>query len=136
MDRFEYYNKGIVGAIYQDVQQVWNSLILCMDYYFAGVSLSDESKILNIITGWDITPRELRKIGERIVNAQHLFNLRMGLRPEKEFVLPERFMVPHRNGGAAGKIPPWKYILDEYYNERKWINGIPTKEKIKDLDLN
>jgi aldehyde:ferredoxin oxidoreductase len=135
MDRFEYYNKGVAGAIYQDIQEVWNSLILCMDYYFSGITLNDQAKILNTITGWDTTPQELRKIGERIVNAQHLFNLKMGLIPEREFVLPERFLNAHKSGGAAGKVPPWQYILEEYYKERKWIKGIPSKDKLKELGL-
>jgi len=135
VDRFEWKNKGRIGAIYQDIQQVWNSYVWCFFYFFCNIPLSDEVKILNAITGWDVTPQELRKIGERIVNIQHAFNLKMGLVPEKEFVMPERLSVPHKEGGAAGKVPPWQYILKEYYEEREWIDGYPTRKKLEELGL-
>ncbi len=136
VDRFEWLNKGKIGAIYQDIQQIWNSYVWCFFYFFCGVDLSDQIALLNALTGWDMKPQDLRKIGERIVNTQHAFNLKMGLVPEKEFRMPERLATPHREGGAANRVPPWQYILRDYYEERKWINGIPTVEKLKELELN
>jgi len=135
MDRFSWENKGYVGAVYQDIQQFWNSLVWCFFYYFSNVTLSDEIKILNAITGWDITPKEAWRIGERIVCMQHCFNLRMGLIPEKENTMPERMTLPHRDGGAAGKVPPWQAILKEYWETKEWRNGIPTRRKLLELGL-
>jgi len=135
LDRFDWEKKGYVGAIYQDIQQVWNSLTWCFFYFFSNVSLADQVNILNAITGWDVTPEEAQKIGERIVCLQHCFNLRMGLVPEKENVMPERMRVPHKEGGAAGKIPPWQEILREYWETKDWINGIPTRRKLLELGL-
>ena len=135
LDRFDWEKKGYVGAIYQDIQQVWNSLTWCFFYFFSNVSLADQVNILNAITGWDVTPEEAQKIGERIVCLQHCFNLRMGLVPEKENVMPERMRVPHREGGAAGQVPPWQEILREYWETKDWINGIPTRRKLLELGL-
>jgi aldehyde:ferredoxin oxidoreductase len=135
MDRFEWRRKGYVGAIYQDIQQFWNSLGWCFFYFFSNVSLTDQVKLLNAITGWDVNPKEALKIGERIVCMQHCFNLRMGLRPEKENVMPERLTTPHKDGGAAGKTPPWQIILKEYWKTKDWINGIPTRRKLIELGL-
>jgi aldehyde:ferredoxin oxidoreductase len=135
MDRFEVVGKGEVGAVYQDIQQFWNSLNWCFFYFFSNVNLTDQVKLLNAITGWDVTPQEARSIGERIVNLQHAFNLRMGLVPERDFVMPERLEIPHKEGGAAGRVPPWKYILEEYYRTRSWIKGIPIRKKLLDLRL-
>jgi len=135
MDRFSWENKGYVGAVYQDIQQFWNSLVWCFFYYFSNVTLSDEVKILNAITGWDVTPKEAWRIGERIVCMQHCFNLRMGLKPEKENIMPERMTLPHRDGGAAGKVPPWQAILKEYWETKEWRNGIPTRRKLLELGL-
>jgi aldehyde:ferredoxin oxidoreductase len=135
MDRFEVLGKGEVGAVFQDIQQFWNSLNWCFFYFFSNVTLTDQLKILNTITGWDVTPKEARTIGERIVNLQHAFNLRMGLVPERDFVMPERLEIPHKEGGAAGRVPPWKYILEEYYRTRSWIRGIPTRKKLLELGL-
>jgi len=135
MDRFEWRRKGYVGAIYQDIQQFWNSLVWCFFYFFSNVTLTDQVNLLNAITGWDITPREARKIGERIVCLQHCFNLMMGMDPVKEQVLPERLMVPHKEGGAAGKVIPWQVILKEYWETKDWINGVPTRAKLLELGL-
>ena len=117
-DRFDNTNKGKIGAIFMDVAKIWNSLTMCMIYFFAGADLTAETKILNYITGWDITPDGLGKVGERISCMQHLFNIKMGLVPEVENVMPERLTVPHEGGGAAGKVPDWKGILHEFWKEK------------------
>jgi aldehyde:ferredoxin oxidoreductase len=135
MDRFDATKKGYVGAIYQDIQQFWNSLTWCFFYFFSGVNLTDELNILNAITGWDVTPEEAQKMGERIVCLQQMFNIENGMVPEKENVMPERLDVPHKKGGAAGKVSPWRAILKEYWDTKSWPKGIPTKDKIKELGL-
>ena len=135
IDKFDATKKGYVGAIYQDIQQFWNSLTWCFFYFFSDVTLADQINILNAITGWDVTPKEAQKIGERIVCLQQIFNLENGLVPEKENVMPERLTVPHKEGGAAGQVPPWRAILKEYWETKGWVNGIPTRAKIKELGL-
>jgi len=135
IDKFDATKKGYVGAIYQDIQQVWNSLTWCFFYFFSDVNLTDQINILNAITGWDVTPEEAQKIGERIVCLQQIFNLENGLVPEKENVMPERLAIPHKEGGAAGQVPPWQAILKEYWETKSWVKGIPTRDKLKELGL-
>ena len=135
IDRFDATKKGYVGAIYQDIQQFWNSLTWCFFYFFSGVTLTDEIDILNAITGWDVTAKEAWKIGERVVCLQQLFNLNNGMVPEEENVMPERLTLPHKEGGAAGQVPPWQSILKEYWETKGWVNGVPTKEKLVELGL-
>jgi len=135
IDRFDATKKGYAGAIYQDVTQFWNSLVWCLFYFFSGVTLTDEVNLLNAITGWDVTAEEAGKIGERIICLQQLFNLNNGLVPEKENVMPERLTIPHKEGGAAGHVPPWREILKEYWETKGWVNGIPTREKLIELGL-
>jgi len=135
-DRFDNTRKGYIGAIFMDVAKIWNSLNMCMIYFFAGADLTAEIKILNHVTGWDVTPEELGKMGERISCMQHLFNINMGLVPEVENVMPERLTVPHEGGGAAGQVPDWKGILKEYWESKEWDeHGIPTEAKISELAL-
>jgi aldehyde:ferredoxin oxidoreductase len=129
-------NKGVLGAVFQDVAQVWNSLTMCLLYFFAGMDFPAEAKILNYITGWDVTPKELAKMGERIVCMQQVFNLEMGLVPEVENVMPERMTKPHAEGGAAGQVPDWQGIVSEYWSAKGWdAKGIPTSEKLTELGL-
>lgn len=135
-DRFDNTRKGHIGAVFMDVAKIWNSLNMCMIYFFAGADLTAEIKILNLITGWDVTPEEFGKMGERISCMQHLFNINMGLVPEVENVMPERLTVPHEGGGAAGQVPDWKRILKEYWESKGWDeHGIPTKAKIAELGV-
>ncbi len=133
--RFDNDNKGFIGAICQDSFQIDNSLITCICY--GGFGITNKTKLLSYMTGWDdITPQEVGKTGERIVCLQHLFNLKMGLIPEEENVLPERFTIPHKGGGAAGQVPDWKRIIKEYWQAKGWDkHGIPMEAKIKELGL-
>ena len=135
IDRFDPTNKGYISAIWQDLFQIWNSLTLCIIYFYSGVSLNDQVMLLNAITGWDTTPQEIQKIGERIVCLQHMFNLANGLVPEKENVLPERLTLPHKGGSAAGQVLPWRDILNEYWQTKNWPNGIPSTHKMTELGL-
>ena len=133
-DRFDNTNKGYIGAIYQDAAQISNCLTACIIY--GGFGLTNRTKLLNYITGWDTTPQELGKIGERVNCLQHLFNVRMGLIPEVENVMPPRFTKPHKSGGAAGKVPDWKKIIKEYWQTKGWDeHGIPTRDKVEELGL-
>jgi len=134
-DRFDNADKGHIGAVYQDNAQIANSLTACIIY--GGFGLTNQTKLLSYITGWDdVTPQEVGRMGERIVCMQQLFNIRMGLIPEVENVMPERFTKPHKGGGAAGQVPDWKRILKEYWQAKGWDeHGIPTEAKIKELGL-
>jgi len=133
-DRFDNENKGFIGAKCQDSFQVDNSLTACIMY--GGFGYPNKVKMLSHVTGWDVTPQELGKTGERIVCMQHLFNIKMGLVPEVENVLPERFTTPHEGGGAAGQVPDWQRIIKEYWQAKGWDeHGIPTEAKIRELGL-
>jgi aldehyde:ferredoxin oxidoreductase len=59
----------------------------------------------------------------------------MGLVPKEENVMPERLTIPHKEGGAAGKAPPWQKIINDYWETKDWVEGIPTKEKLVELGL-
>jgi len=135
IDRSDPTKKGYIGAVYMDLGQFWNSLTMCLFYFLCGFSLKEQVGVLNAITGWDVTPQEAQKIGERVVCLQQNFNLAMGLVPKKDNAMPDRLVVPHSDGGAAGQVPPWKAILDEYWNTKGWTNGIPTQDKLAKLGL-
>ena len=135
IDRFDLTKKGYIGAMYMDLGQFWNSLNMCLFYFLCELPLKEQVGMLNAITGWDVTPQEAQKIGERIVCLQQSFNLAMGLVPKKDNTMPDRLTIPHMDGGAAGQVPPWKAILDEYWNTKGWVNGIPTQDKLAELGL-
>ena len=87
------------------------------------------------IVGFKIDIKDLLRVGERIVNLERIFNMRMGFTGKMD-TLPERFMSqPLPDGKAKGSIVELDQMLSEYYKERGWYKGIPCKNKIKELEL-
>ena len=120
----------------QDERAMCFSLILCDFMPFKTKHFID---LLNSATGFNLTENEYLKAGERIWNLTRLFNIREGM-TRKDDTLPPRIMQePLPDEVAKGQMIA-KDILDEmlngYYALRGWDkNGIPTQEKLKELDL-
>lgn len=120
----------------QDERALCFSLVLCD---FAPLEVNHFVELLNKATGFSFTVEDYLKTGERIWNLTRLFNVREGM-TRKDDILPPRFMEePLPDGVAKGQVITKKMLdemLDEYYALRGWDkNGIPTKEKLKKLDL-
>lgn len=96
-------------------------------------------RLINTITGWNLSLDEVERIGERIWNLERAFNVREGVCRDRD-VLPYRVMhEPVPDGMHAGMYcPPQELsaMLDEYYALRGWsADGIPTPEKLEALGL-
>lgn len=91
-----------------------------------------------LVTGWDVSLKELLITGERIFNLCRLFNIREGINRTAD-VLPSRLGEPLTEGATAGEVITQKDLtkmLDEYYEIRGWNkNGIPTPETLSRLGL-
>ena len=133
------------GKIVMDAEDVYNvidSLILCKfsrgTYYD---DLDDMAKYYTLATGIEVTADDLRKAGERINNLAKLFNIREGVGTREFDTLPPKIMnVPIPDEGIAkGSVvnkEEFELGLDDYYATRGWTKeGIPTVEKLKELDL-
>ncbi len=67
---------------------------------------------------------------ERIWNLEKLFNIGAGF-SRKDDTLPERFF----ESGGLDRVE-FEKALDEYYRLRGWDeNGVPTREKLKELNF-
>lgn len=128
-------HKGLAAAKFQDRMAVCNSVIFCIMYEASGLTFTRLTDFLNAITGWDTTPQELLKAGERIVNLMNMFNIKHGLEPKRDYRLPQRFLTPHAEGGAANVRIPFDDMVNEYYSVRNWPNGIPSPDKLRELGL-
>ncbi|MGC8662970.1 MAG: aldehyde ferredoxin oxidoreductase family protein [Thermoplasmata archaeon] len=135
-EKYSYTGKGLAHAIISNQTQVENSLGFCI--FSDTFSPFPYADLTNALTGWDVTNDELMKIGERIQDLRHLFNLREGLKP-KDFVLPERAqgIPPHSDGPLKGITIDVDSLVNEYYRAMEWDidTGMPSNKKIKDLDL-
>jgi aldehyde:ferredoxin oxidoreductase len=121
---------------------VGDSLVLCRFIAERGIGtpLNDDMvRLVNGVTGWNLSLQELEKIGERIYNLERLINVRRGV-SRKDDVLPFRVMSePIPDGPVKGRFCPPKDLdamLDRYYELRGWTReGIPKDEKLKELGL-
>ncbi len=119
---------GLVQA-FQNSTAALDSLVLCIFSSFA-ISEVEFAKMLSAATGVDYSTEEFRKCGERIWNLERLFNIGAGF-SRKDDTLPERFF---ESGGLDRA--EFEKALDEYYGLRGWDeNGVPTREKLKELGL-
>ncbi|MBI4331361.1 MAG: aldehyde ferredoxin oxidoreductase family protein [Chloroflexi bacterium] len=145
-NRFRVKGRGELVAKMQDYYCLLDSLIMCKPVT-RGMGRSRQElaptkflEWLNLATGWDVSLGEFLKTGERIFHIQRMVNVRRGI-SRKDDMLPPRVMTHKRGGGhgkseAANNLPPIGEMLNEYYSYRKWAEeGVPTKEKLAELDL-
>jgi aldehyde:ferredoxin oxidoreductase len=132
------------GKMVKDMEDIYtliDSFIVCKfsrgTYY---KELEDMTKLYTLVTGFEMTPEELKRSGERINNVAKLFNVREGL-GRKDDTLPYKVMhlpIPDEgpSKGAYVSQEELDLLLDDYYMARGWTReGIPTVEKLKELGM-
>ncbi len=133
--RFTIGGKADLLVLKQNQSAIEDSLVNCK---FSGYALGFDfhSRFATVITGYDFNITELLKIGERIYNLERLFNDRAGVDNEQD-TLPKRFLdTPFEEGLSKDRVVPVKKMLKEYYAVRGWDeNGVPTREKLKQLSI-
>ncbi len=106
---------------------------------FGGMLNTHYPRMINAVTGWDLSLDEVERIGERIWNLERAFNVREGVRRSQD-TLPHRVMhEPVPEGMHKGmRCPPEELdaMLNDYYRLRGWTSdGVPTREKLESLGL-
>ncbi len=99
-----------------------DSLILCK--FLRGVFsdfYADAAEMLQLVTGWDISSRELRATAAAIVTAKKRFNILAGWTPAED-TLPERLLTERVPEDARAQLSTERLsILVAAYNEaRGW----------------
>jgi aldehyde:ferredoxin oxidoreductase len=132
------------GKMVRDMEDVYNlidSFIVCKfsrgTYY---KELDDMAKLYTLVTGFEMTPQQLKLAGERIQNAARLFNVREGL-GRKDDSLPWKVMNEPitdegPSKGAFVSQAELDLLLDDYYESRGWTKeGVPTSAKLRELGM-
>ncbi|MEM0340087.1 MAG: aldehyde ferredoxin oxidoreductase family protein [Acidilobaceae archaeon] len=135
VNRFSTEGKGKLVKHFQDVFATLDSLVVCKFVTFAYWSevLVEQ---LRAVTGWNITIDEFETIGERIYNAERVFNVLAFGDGEQYDTLPARLLKePMPEGPSKGHIVELNPMLKEYYLVRGWVKGRPTYETLKRLGL-
>ncbi|MCS7115496.1 MAG: aldehyde ferredoxin oxidoreductase family protein [Nitrososphaerota archaeon] len=120
--------------IFQDFTCVVNSTVNCLFTTFA-LGVKDYAELLSAVTGWDLTEDALMRIGERIYNLERVIINKFGF-DAKDDTLPKRLLEePMPEGPAKGHVTELEKMKEEYYKLRGWVNGIPTEQKLKELEI-
>ncbi len=135
VDRFATQGKPALVKDFQDVFAFLDSMIVCKFSSFA-VWDEDYAAMVSAVTGWSLSKEDVHKIGERIYNAERVFNILSFGDGRKYDTLPKRLLeTPMPEGPSAGHVVRLNEMLDEYYKLRGWVDGRPTREKLEELDL-
>jgi len=134
--------KPMMTKWFEDLSSLQNALGICI--FPAGLSLAlgptHFSKLFSAFTGFDITPEEIMKLGEKIFALLKAYTIREGL-SRKDDAWPDRFYEePLPEGPTKGtklSREEMDRLLDEYYELRGYDKrtGLPTKERLIELNL-
>jgi len=127
---------------------VADSITICMRHLGFdqnSIQLPSLSKALKAATGWNLltNKEEFDALANRILILERAWNIREGLRPDRDDILPERvFTEPLTRGPKAG-TPAALYDRKQFEaDKQEWYkargcneNGIPTKETLSKLGL-
>lgn len=132
-DRFQSAGKAVSAAKFQNLKDLYDSLLLCK---FCPLPISTISEIFTHITGWDCTPSDINIAGERSVNIKRAISNKLGV-TRYDDVLPKICREALKEGGSDGKSPDMDIMLKEYYAYREWDwnTGKPTLKKLVELGL-
>jgi aldehyde:ferredoxin oxidoreductase len=134
--------KAMMCKWFEDLYSAINALGVC--FFPSGFRLALGptyfSKLFSACTGWDTSPEEIMKFGEKVFTLLKAYTVRQGL-SRKDDTWPERFYrEPLPEGPAKGAVLSREVIdrlLDEYYELRGWDkkSGLPTVQKLIELGL-
>ncbi|MGD0424848.1 MAG: aldehyde ferredoxin oxidoreductase family protein [Candidatus Bathyarchaeia archaeon] len=129
-------DKSVIAKIGQDYGILYDTLGVCKFPVYCGFTLEQLAKLYSTATGWKLSDFDMLNLGERVFNLQRCFNVREGI-SRKDDMIPFGLTQPATTGPAKGvAVVNYESMLNDYYELRGWdINGIPTKNKLVELDL-
>ena len=135
MEQHTTEGKADLVIAYQNLTAALDSTGSCLFTSF-GIGADELAALLYSVTGISYTAAEFLKAGERIWNLERLWNIQVGM-TAKDDTLPGRMLHdPIPSGPSKGEVNQLNKMLPEYYNLRGWnADGIPTEEKLKELEL-
>lgn len=144
VDRFAIEGKGKLTKWNQDVRTATcDCPTMCafiLDTALPGNALQNTAALMEAVTGIKMTPEDVEKVGERVINMAKAFNAREGF-TRADDTFPERLMTePLKAGASKGQLitkDDLNVMLDEYYAARGWDvkTGAQTRAKLVELGL-
>jgi len=137
--RLEWKGKGKLVSYFENWCAVVDALEVCKNIAenMEVLPFAKAAEAIRAATGLDMDMEAVAQVGERIVNIERAFLVREGI-TRKDDTMPSRFLrEPFTTGKSKGSVFELEPMLNEYYTERGWDlrTGIPTREKLRELDL-
>ena len=136
-DKYTYAGKAELHKKCSEMIHVVNAAGVCM---FAYLSYDWDfiPDFLTAVTGWEYDTDECYRVGERIADVRHAFNLREGLNPIR-FDVPARLLgLPAQTeGNLRGVTVDIDTQVREYCQVMDWDpdTAVPSKERLLALGL-
>jgi aldehyde:ferredoxin oxidoreductase len=139
--KYTYTGKGKWESLFRNHSHLGNTSGACLIADLGPGMVTPVDMIptfLSVITGWQLSQKELYRIGERISTIRQAINVREGLTP-KDFKMPGRTVgdPPLKEGPTANISVDVNTMVAEYYNAMGWDfeTGKPSKKKLLELGL-
>jgi aldehyde:ferredoxin oxidoreductase len=139
--KYTYTGKGKWEVLFRNHSHLGNTAGACLIADLGPGMVTPVDTIpeaLSVITGWQFTPEEMRKVGDRIATIRQAINVREGLIP-KDFKTPGRMVgnPPLKDGPLANITVDVNTMVNEYYDAMDWDKetGKPSKKKLLELGL-
>jgi aldehyde:ferredoxin oxidoreductase len=137
-DRFNYSAKGKAHKYISSYGHIVNVTGLCL----FGAAVTPATAIPEYLTfamGKDFTMEELLEIGERIANLRVAFNLREGIRNNRDYRIPQRVLgqPPLQKGPVKGVVVDNDSQIRDYFVAMGWNpeTGVPARAIFERLGL-
>ena len=134
--------KPLMCRWFEDLYSVLNAFGLCFRPSGFRLALGPTylSKLFSARTGWDTSPQDIMKFGEKVFTLLKAYTVRDGLTRKDDTWSDRFFTEPLPEGPAKGAVLSRDTIdrlLDEYYELRGWDKrtGLPTTAKLIELGL-
>ena len=136
-DKYEWSGKGEIHKQCMEMVHIVNAAGVCL-FAYSAYNWNFIPDFLTAVTGWDIDTDEAYRIGERIAQIRHAFNLREGLNPI-QFQVPARLLgnPPQTEGNVRNITVDLDTQVRDYCAAMDWDpeTAIPSKERLVALGL-
>jgi len=130
--------KAVAAAACSKFMNVVNGAGTCLYGALMGARAFPVFEWLNAATGWQKSPENYMRIGERIQNVKQMFNLKQGVRPANIHMSDRALGRPPLTEGAnKGRSIPIEKMVSDYWKVLDWDRetGEPTEKALKRMGL-
>lgn len=133
--KYNYHDTGEEDLRMTVWQEIMNCSGVCMFNDLTGVA-DMPMKLLAAVTGRDFGPEERMRVGLRILNMRHAFNLREGEKPA-DLELPGRCVgePPLEKGPIKGVTIDNKRLISNFFKAIDWdeVTGRPSRASLEKI---